>query len=211
MFFRILYWKYQLYKIGSFFTKNREVQSLSYYIDKILILRINSAPGYLSAASYSIKYNFKNRLTSNEFSFLLNQPSGIDAIVFQKLMQAYRIMDGRSETIDSSSKKKDLHYEIAKNYPESAYWEEAVYRYNSISDFLSLLYTDTNVNMEFIKRYPNSYFVKPIALNLWESIYRYEGGETAVASNMKYITENYENSIISEIAKEQQSKKDYLK
>ncbi len=198
-------------KLGPFSQRIEKFNLLRYYIDKIVTLSINSAPGYLSAGSYSMKYNFKSKLTSNECSFVVNQPSGSDAIEFQKLMQAYRIIDGRPETIDSSYVKKDLYYDIAKNYPESAYWEEAVFRYNSITDFLSLSYADTNVNMEFIKRYPNSYFAKVVILNLWKSIFLYEGGETAVESNMKYVIENFENSIISEIAKEQQSKKDYQK
>jgi hypothetical protein len=184
---------------------------LNFYIDTIVTPSINSAPGYLSAGQYKMNYNFYNRLNSIECNFIVNQPSGIDSLVFQKLMRAYQIVDGQRGTIDSSYLKRDFYYEIAKNYPESVYWGEAVYRYNIVSNFLNLIYTDTDINLEFINRFPNSYLVKPILLNLWRSIYLYEGGESAVESNMKYILENFENSIIFEVVKEQQINKDYLK
>ncbi|MEO8513296.1 MAG: hypothetical protein ABI543_07040 [Ignavibacteria bacterium] len=181
------------------------------FVDKVVSLSVNSAPGFLTNGFYVVKYNYGERLTSNEIMININQPTGLDGLVFEKLITAYKINDMKHGTVDSIFVKKENYYEIALGYTESIYWEEAVYRYNQECNWLNLAYTDINVNKAFIKRFPNSIYVSHILINLCQSIYHYQGGEQAVTLCLDDLIENYKNYDVSVYAKEQLLKKDYLK
>ncbi len=183
---------------------------LNFFVEKIVTLNINSAPGYLSSGSYTIKYSYANKLTSNEIKININKPIDSELLVFEKLIKAYQINDGKPWIMDSILLKKDSYYDIVVNHPESVYWEEAVYRYNQECNWLKFDYTDIYVNKEFVKRFPNSINIRHILINLCQSIYLYEGGEPAVNFYLEYLIENYRKYDVSVFAKEQQIKKEYL-
>lgn len=176
----------------------------------ILSYSINSAPGYLTCGAYTIQYNYSNNLLSNEIVINIIEPTGIEKIVFDKLVAAYLINDMNHGHIDSIFIKQKHYYEIARIYPESVYWQEAVFRYNQVSRWLNLAYTDISINKEFIERFPNSIYVKHILINLCQAIYHYEGGESVVIIYLQNLIKNYPKSNVSMLAKELMLKKEYL-
>lgn len=180
------------------------------FANTILSKSINSAPGYLTSGAYSIQYNYSNSLLSNEIIINIIEPTGIEKIVFDKLVTAYFIYDMNHSDTDSIFIKQKYYYDIARNYPESVYWQEAVFRYNQVSKWLNLAYTDISVNKEFIIRFPNSIYVKHILINLCQAIYHYEGGESVVIIYLQNLIENYPKSNVSLHAKELMLKKEYL-
>jgi hypothetical protein len=183
---------------------------LHYWGDILLNPRLNGAPGYLSSGSYTLRYNYDNRFYSSEINFKVNKPENDELNVFRKLIKAYQINDGKPWTMDSILLKKDTYYEIVINHPQSIYWEEAVYRYNEECNWLKLDYTDIYANKEFVRRFPYSFYIRHILINLCQAIYLYEGGEPAVNFYLQNLIENYKNYSVSEHAKEQLSKKEYL-
>jgi hypothetical protein len=180
------------------------------FANTILSYSINSAPGYLTSGAYTIQYNYSNILLSNEIIINIIEPTGIEKIVFDKLVTAYLINDMNHSHIDSIFIKQKFYYEIARSYPESIYWEEAVFRYNQVSRWLNLAYTDISINKEFIERFPNSIYVKHILNNLCRAIYHYEGGDSVVIIYLQKLIENYPKSNVSRAAKDQMLKKGYL-
>ena len=183
---------------------------LSYWGNTKLIRGLHGAAGYLSADNYILKYNYENKLFSNDINLKIIKPIGNEDIVFNTLLKAYQINDGNPWIMDSILLKKNTYYKVVLNHPQSIYWEEAVYRYNEESNWLKLDYTDINVNKEFVKRFPNSYFMRHILINLCQAMYLYEGGLPAVEAYLGYLIENYENYAVSQAAKEQLLKKEYL-
>lgn len=195
--------KYKKFKPGD--TLGVFTNFLNYWRTQRLNTKLLGASGYLSKGNYSIKY-----LNSNIINLQINEPIADERIVFNKLIRAYQINDGNPWIMDSILHKKDTYYDIVLNHTQSIYWEEAVYRYNEESNWLKLDYTDIYVNKEFVKRFPDSYFMRHILINLCQAIYHYEGGESAVNAYLQYLIENYENYAVSSHAKEQLIKKEYL-
>lgn len=164
---------------------------------------------YLSKGDYTLNYKY-NTLVSNEISFTVSEPQDMERYVLNRLIEAYEIPDINFRTADSIILKKDIYYDIVLNHPESIYWEEAVYRYNEESNWLKLDYTDIHINKEFVKRFPNSYFIRHVLINLCQAMYLYEGGLAAVEAYLGQLIENFENYAVSGAAKEQLLKKEYL-
>ena len=171
---------------------------------------LHGAEMYLSQGIYKLKYSYGNQYESNELIINIQKAQDKEEEVFRKLLKGYMIDDGKPWRMDSILFKKDTYYEIALNYPESIYWEEAVYRYNEESNYLKLDYKDINVNKEFVKRYPDSYIIRNILINVCQAIYYYGGGKPAVDFYLSYLIENFQNYRVFDCAKEQMEKKEYL-
>jgi hypothetical protein len=183
---------------------------LEYRGDVKLKYSLHGRGFYLSNGKYTLNYSFNKEFKSNEIKFTVKTPEGNELNIFNKLIRAYEINDGRPWTLDSIILKKDTYYDIVVNNPESIYWEEAVFRYNEECKWLKQVNTDTNTNKEFIKRFPNSFFMKDVLISLCKSMYHSEEGEPAVILFLNYLMENYPNYSVSALAKEQLVKKEYL-
>jgi len=183
------------------FSPNQETLKMCNLLDHFGTVKykyhLNGAWLYFAEGKYSIKYEIiyygLNVNASNEISFVVNKPQGIDTEACQKLMRAYEINDGNPWIMDSILLKRELYYEVAKNYPESTYLEEAIFRYNQETWYLEVDNLDFDLDKYFIEKFPDSYFMSTVLYTLSKGIYKFEGGEQAVFKYFKYIIENFSN------------------
>lgn len=180
------------------------------FVNTILNFWFNSAPGYLAADSYSVQYSFNEKFISKIININILRAEGKELVVFNDLIEANKIISRYRSDIDSLYIKQKKYYDLALNNKESVYWEEAVFRYNEMCNWLKLAYSDIDLNREFIENSPNSFYIKTILINLCQAIYEYEGGEEAVNKNLISLMEKYPNSHVFSEAKHQLKQKDYL-
>ena len=170
---------------------------------------LNGRRLYLSEGRYVVKYE-NGAFSSNELVFNVKRPLGTDLEAFEKLIRAYQINDGKPWTMDSILLKRDIYYEVAVNYPESVYFDEAVYRYNEETEYLHVDSLDIKMDKEYLEKFPDSFFMFTILKTLSTGIYKFEGGEIPVNEYLNYIQSKYPNLGISALAKQILEEKTYL-
>lgn len=163
---------------------------------------------YLNEGTFKLTHCL---LRDKFFDIKVIKPAGSELEVLNKLLSAFNIKDLKIGSSDTLYLKMHALHQIALEHPQSLYWEKIVYEYNKECDWLRIFDTDIDLNKDFISRYPNSFYMELVLLNLSKSIFNFQGGEPAIVEYLNHLIAKNPGSLAEKEAKKLLKSNDYLK
>lgn len=172
---------------------------------------------YFSKGVYTVRYHSEDRKNySNKIYFTVTEPEGVDIQVLNEVKKliTMEVFDfGLPENKRLQVNKIEAKFEFIKTlmnkYPANTYTEEIYNMYNMTYGSLGMKEDIIDKNMWFIKNYPNSFYVRDIMYRTMHAIYHFRNGDEDVFKVLDMITQDYPNTVASEVAQEFKNNRKY--
>lgn len=211
------YTKFRPGEQKEFYTNINTYWGFRFYDDSVTTASIANNP-YFPKGKYKIKSDFyidiedkMGKFTSNEISFTVNEPEGMELEAFNEMIRIYKLKFNNETSPEEMEGNVDEYMEFINKYRNSVYVDKVFSDILGIRNVCRTKFDSSFIKdcELFIRTYPNSYYINSAIYGGEYYYYYYLKDKEKAKEFLEFVKTNYTNTKASETAEEILKKEEY--